>query len=209
MKPSHNHLDRTWAEQRVEDFVDGLLPRKERKALEAMLATDDALAREVDLAIRLRDALRGEKAPACPASAYEPVLRMARREAGAERGSDIADWIAGLFRPRVAPARAIVVASALLAAILTTVVMIDRGAVEGDPNAEEVQEALNEIKVALAYVSLAGRETGSTIRRRAVDQAIIDPIVRAIGHAEIGSGVDNTEPATGVSIGEAKKGGES
>ena len=187
MRPSDNHLDRTWAEDRLEAYVDGLLSRKDRKTFESILAQDAGLARQVDLATRVRDDLRAIETPACPPAAFEPILELARRESRVDPPS-VRDWLGSLLSPRVAPARLIVVASAILAAVLTLVVLVNQSAVQTTPGDDEVEAALVEVKLALSYVSRAGRETGSTIRHRAVDESIIDPMVRAIGYADIGSG---------------------
>ena len=176
----------------MEAYSDGLLSRKERKTFESMLTRNPELARQVELARRVRETLRSIEIPACPPSVYEPVLEMARRESEVERRSPVRDWLEGLMRPRLAPARLIVVVSAVFAAALTAVVVMnERGAVT-TPGDDQVQAALAEVKLALSYVSKAGRETGSAIRHRAVDESIIDPTLRAIGYAEIGS--ENGQP---------------
>jgi hypothetical protein len=209
VKLSHNHVDRSWAEERIEDYADGLLSGKEKKVFEAMLAGDEELRRHVDLARRIRDSLRATETPPCPPSVYEPVLAMARRESQAEPRPGFFTWLEDILQPRIAPARLIVVASVLLAAVLTTVVLVNEGNVQPAPGQEEVQAALDEVKIALSYVSLAGRETGSTIRHKAVEESIIDPIVRAIDHAEIGSGARRSEPRHRATSADANTRGKS
>ena len=209
MKSSENHVDRSWADDLVEDYVDGLLSRRQKKSFEAVLSVDEELARQVDLARRVRDTLAAIETPACPPSVYEPVLEKARRDSQGEQRSTWTDWLSGILQPGLAPVRLIVVASVVGAAILTTVVMMNQGQPRTALDEEEVQMALDEVKLALSYVSLAGRETGSTIRNRAVDENIIDPIVRAIGHAEIGSAADSRDRDSGATIEDAKKGGNS
>jgi hypothetical protein len=99
------------------------------------------------------------------------------------------------MEPRRRPALAIVVASALVAAVMTTMVLY-RG-VDSWQNAGEVDAALRDVKLALSYVSFAGRETGSAIRLQAVDQTMVVPIRRALMQGAIGR-VENLETETGA-----------
>ncbi len=183
VKPSDNHIDRAWADERVEAYADGLLPRRERKVFESMLRSDADLAHQVDLAKQLRQTLSGLPAPACPDAAVEPVLARARREDARERGRVPVSRF-GNFR--LTPARVLVPATIVLAVVVPLWV-IDGERSERPHDPADVQAALEEVKLALSYVSRAGRETGSAIRHMAVDQALIGPVRRAIDRADIGS----------------------
>ena len=206
MKQSENHIDRTWAEERIEAYTDDVLSREEKKAFERLMHADDDLAQQVNIARQVRTGLGDLPLPQCPPAAYEHVLNLARRHASAGNEVKRSGWLSGVMQPRRRPALAIVVASAVVAAVMTTMVLY-RGA-DSPQNAGEVDAALRDVKLALSYVSLAGRETGSAIRLQAVDQTMVVPIRRALMQGAIGR-VENLETESGAADRDRAKRGES
>lgn len=194
MKSSDNHIDRAWAEDRIEAYVDGDLSGKEKKAFEHLVRQDVDLAREVALEQRLKRALGELPKPVCPPTAYEPVLDRVRREAPARRIVRQSRWLREQVVLIPVPVR-VILAAVTVIAVATVALLPDRVGVAPAHDPTEVQAALEEVKRALSYVSLAGRETGSAIRTHAVDQTLIRPIRRAIGRAGIGS--DEQDPTAG------------
>ncbi len=172
MKLPDNHMDREWAEERVELYVDGELKGSDLKRFEAALV-DPGIRSSVAIARRVKEDLGQLEQPACPDPVISTVLGRVRAET---KTASTMDFLSGRFAPWSWLGRPL--AGSLVTAGI--VVAIALGVRQPTPPADEVDEALRGVKVALGYVDLAGRETGIALRRQVMDAQLIYPIRRAL-----------------------------
>ncbi len=197
MKLPDNHIDREWAEERVERYVDGELRGRELKRFEASLE-DPGIRSSVAMARRVKEGLVSLVQPQCP----EPVIRTVLGRVRAVDGSKSAmDFLSGRFAPWSWLGRPL--AGSLVTAGI--VVAVALGLRQNTAPADDVDEALRGVKVALGYVDLAGRETGVALRRQVMDARLIYPLRRALDQtaAELDGGApaegeSNTNRQTGI-----------
>ncbi len=198
MRLPENHVDREWAEDRIEAFVDGLLSWPERRRFEKIMASDESLADEVAVATRLRDALHSLDRPECPPHVQSAIDQALGRERSVSRFGDDRWAIRVVLQKRR-------VARLALATVMVVVVVVGAMALwrtnsQSEPPPDDVQLALHDVKLALSYVSLAANETGHTLRTEVVGRNVIVPIRRALDYAEVsgrpegGSLPPETEP---------------
>jgi anti-sigma factor RsiW len=181
----------------LEAYLDGDLPPAEaeraRAHLEAEAPPNDAgdvpgcaaCRREVRRATRLRVALRGLPAEACPDGVAARVLAVAREEA-ALRGRTARRFGAG------APARWLRL-GALAAAAAALLWLGVRATQEPAPRpvavqagvytAEELARAEVELRLALGYVAAIGRRSGVTLRDDVLVGEVLEPSAAALERA--------------------------
>ena len=166
-----------WIDDRLEAFLDGELPEAERAVLDGALRADPAWQAELALARRIRTDLRALPTPACPPAVTEAVLRHARRRSPAAWLERIAEaarrHVAGLWQPSLA--------MAVLVAVVVAAAFLGRPAPPA-PNiaSAEVEQALDEVRWTLAYLSEVGRKTGRSVREDVIGQRVVEPMQDAL-----------------------------
>ena len=186
-----------WFDERVEAFIDGLLPSTELRQFEEQLSRDRLLRRQVEEAKAIVGVLRSEAHATCPTRITENVIDYARRTGAVAPCDGPADAIDGsrnqsyqsssrlylvpLFKGRHARYAAVLAAACITLLVWLNPwkspdsVAIDEGAESYTP--QEVEQALREAKFAFAVVSDATREAGRAIRTDAVR-----PVNNALDH---------------------------
>lgn len=164
-----NHRD-AWFDERVESYVDGLLPIEELEAFEARLGEDERLREDVSAARLVVSVLRSMPEEECPSVVTDRVLEFAR---SSESGRGEMTTFGRVDRPavrRYTPLRLVRAATFVAAACLAIFMLVGKDAATSDAaySDAEVQRALKEAKFALALVSDAGRDAGRAIRTDAV-----------------------------------------
>ncbi len=145
-----------WFDERIEPYLDGVLPEAERRLFEARLELDGVLAGEVSRARRISGTLAAMPRLKCPSDVRRRVF-----EITATRPIVPGRWVwAG--------------ATAALAAVVLAVAL--RTPPERGPTAAELAQARAEVAVALAYLDRAGRLAGREVGDQWVSGGIVRPV---------------------------------
>ena len=151
-----------WVNERLEAYLDNQLPPEEASKVEYWLEDDNRWHEELTLAMHIRDELRSLRAPVCPPHVTQQVIKTARRDAwlsftGRLNQFFFSGWVP-YWKPILATMTLLVIASMLL---------FRTPKLDGPPSDEisqvEVEQALDEVKWALGYVSKTGRLTGASV----------------------------------------------
>ena len=151
-----------WVNERLEAYLDNQLPQEEALQVETWLERDDRWHEELTLAMHIRDELRSLRSPVCPPQVTRHVIRHARRDAwqsfaGRLNPFFFGGWIT-YWKPILATMTLLVIASMLLFRAPHS---------ENAPSEEitqvDVEQALDEVKWTLGYVSKTGRLTGASV----------------------------------------------
>ena len=165
MNRSYNDdfLDRdTWVNDRLEAYLDNQLPPDEAQEIEKWLQRDDRWHEELTLAMHIRDELRGLKTPSCPTHVSNEIISHARRDLVGHylyRSRRLLESWFLHWKPILATITVLVIAS----------VLMSRTVMQPDVPTEnisqvEVDQALDEVKWTLGYVSKTGRLTGDSVQ---------------------------------------------
>lgn len=172
----------------LEAYLDGELSAADARRLEAFAASDDEAGRELRLARTVQQRLRGLPGPTCPPEVTRAVLSRARADARRSyaarlRTAAVLSW-STIVRPSLAVG---VFVAAIVAGALIGRSPADEppttAAASYEATPQEVEQALNDAKWALAYLSDVGRRTATTIRDDVLDQHVIQPVNRALNTA--------------------------
>lgn len=151
-----------WTQERIEAYLDGVLPEAETERIGDHLDTCAACAGELDLAGQIHAALRALPEPDVPEQVIETVFARIRAERRDEFRQRLRLWLNAWKFPHWRPA----------AATLAVTVLILMGVFLRRPpeppatavSAEELAVAEQQARWALAYVSDVGRRVGLTAR---------------------------------------------
>ena len=151
----------TWVNDRLEAYMDNQLSPEEAQEIEKWLQQDDRWHEELTLAMHIRDELRSLKAPFCPPHVSREVIKHARKDLVGEyiqRGRRFLESWFLHWKPIMAT----------VALLVITSVVIFRLELKQDVSHEtisqvEVNQALDEVKWTLGYVSKTGRLTGDSV----------------------------------------------
>lgn len=166
MKLPETHNEDAWVDDRIERFLDGDLNSEEQEVMKHLLDTNAVYQDRVLAAKRLQQILGALPSLECPPHIARQVSRWAllnMLQEGIMRG------YRAVMVPVWKPALATVV---LVCSIwfVSQITPVEPVAIADQSQAEEVDQALNEIKFALGYVSQVGREAGASV------QLAIDPL---------------------------------
>ena len=169
-------MDRNWLDDNVEAYVDEELSADDRKRFEAQLEVNAELRSSVLAAAHIREALAGLEPKACPDTAVSEVLERVRHER--KISSPSGRYLRALMAPGASyrSVRAAAVAVVVVAAFVMAALLMSRGVRQPT----EVEQGLADVKLALAYVGLAGRQAGDVVRHEAVGEGVIIPLRRAV-----------------------------
>jgi anti-sigma factor RsiW len=155
MSEDRTQIDCKWVNDRIDEYVDGLLDSSESVRIADHCSNCAACQSEVELARLIRDGFNSMSVLECPDSVTERVLEVASRSL--DRNPKIEPGLQRmtLVRSRWKPIAAAVAAAAVILVILSS-------PMETSPSASqaEIDQALLEAKYALAVISEAGRRTG-------------------------------------------------
>lgn len=171
-------------DDRVEEYLDGLLEEDERAEFERHLASDETRMDDLLLARRIRDELRALPLPACPPAVTRAVLAEVRREARADALQRLRRLAPAVLYDGAARWRP-VLAMAALAVLVASAAVVGR-LPEPRPyptsaTPAEVRQALAEAKWALGYVSELGRATARSVRHDVLETRVVAPMQQALG----------------------------
>ena len=152
-----------WLNDHLEAYLDGDLSAEETHRVETMLAEHPQWQEELTLAITIRDELRNLPRPACPPQLSAEVLGAVRRDAIQSRVDRINSFLRGIW---TLPWQPVLVTMTVVLAVV--VFLVSRPAPIPTPGENitqaEVDQALDEIKWTLGYVSKTSRMTGESVQ---------------------------------------------
>jgi anti-sigma factor RsiW len=175
--------DGSWFDERVEAYVDAELSADERVAFGRRLATDARLRAQVALAEQVSLSLAATSQPVCPDSL------VARLDAISERAHDSGLRVTPLQTAwRKSAGSSVGIAASILLLIFAGVLavsnrpqnVVSQIAPETGYTQPEVDQALREVKFALAIVSEAGRHTGAAVMESVFESDVGEASVPAV-----------------------------
>ncbi len=164
--------NREWFDDHIEAFLDGDLKPEDANRFDDIALMDEDLQRELKVARSISTSLGSMPDMDCPDEVVKAVMSHVRRDV---RGSFVADMksrLQNLASFQLKPALAV----ALLVIVVVSSSLIGRRGPTTDP---EVTQALADVKMALAYLSNAGRTTGTTVRQDVVP-LVVGPVSRSM-----------------------------
>jgi anti-sigma factor RsiW len=167
----YEHPD--WWDERIEDFVDGRLPADETERIESLRTQNRALARQIELAQAMRREFRAMADVECPAHVTRTVMRRVRADAVRRFVERARRTVTGFAARQLRPTLAV----AMLIALIVVASRIGPGSARPEP---AVAAALGDVKWTLAYLSDVSRQTGTTVRSRALDPLVVGPMQQAM-----------------------------
>lgn len=180
MKPE-THGNPSWASERVEDYLDGLLNTEEKQSFEEELEQSFALREETAAAKQLRDQIRALPIRRCPDRVTEQVLQRVQKQAR----STSQGWTWPSLPVWLQSHSSLTVLTTACAAILILVFSPywTRDPLSKHPTPGEVRAAERQIDVTMAYLARVGARTGAAVQAEVYRSAVVVPIqetVRAI-----------------------------
>ncbi len=174
-----------WMDERVEAYVDGMLPDDEAERFEAVLETAPHWKMQVRHAKRIRTELHEHTVPACPPECTEAILNQTVRASASAAntapasapGPSWLDRVAAAFDVLAQPAYSTALAAVLVAALAWLIadpVLPQFGSdtapptesyIEAPYTDEDVAQAHAEAELVLAYISDASQEASTTAER--------------------------------------------
>jgi anti-sigma factor RsiW len=165
-------------EDRIEAYLDGDLAADEAAAFAYHLGDDEAWGEELFLAAEIQGVLREMPIPPCPSHVAPAVLAEARRRHRSGLRKQFQARLAGLWADTWRPAFAM----AVLVVLVVSASLIGNTTRQPDAAAsEEVQLALADVKLTLAYLSEVGRRTGTSVRQDVLESHVVLPVQHALG----------------------------
>ena len=176
MKPFNPEQSEEWVEARLEAFLDGTLPPEEAALMAHLLDEEEGLGEAFLLAERVKTALNDLPSYHYPTHLTDQVLAQARRRPGAYGLRSFWQQFQALDRGMLRPALA----------LATFVAVVFLGGLFGRQPAQtsaqaEVDQATLEVKWALAYLSEVGRQTGTSVRKVALEPHVMIPAQKTVG----------------------------
>lgn len=167
-----------WIDERLEAYLDGDLPDDEQAAMEQHLAADPSWEAEVRLARQVRDGLQAFPRPTCPDRVTRTVLAEARRRQRADQLHRLRAWVEQRWLNLWQPALAMSVLLLLVASAL----LLGQPPQPAPSVAEqdEVEQALDEVRWTLAYLSEVSQQAGSSVRDEVLNRRVVTPVHRAV-----------------------------
>lgn len=165
----------TEIDERIEAYVDDLLPAEARQQVDTHLAACPACAAQLALAGRIRHGLASLPAMPCPDHVSTHVLA----EAGfGDASTDASPHTHPRFlqRRRWWPTA---IAAALAAALGIGYLMQPAPG----PSRQEIAQAQAEIEIALSYLGRFGEHAGTAVRHDVIEQRLAGPIARSVQSA--------------------------
>ena len=152
-----------WVNERLEAYLDNQLPPEEAQQVEQWLEGDNRWHEELTLAMHIRDELRSFRSPVCPPHVAHTVIKNARRDTWLSLTNRMNQFFTGgwisYWKPILATMTLLVIASMLL---FRVPLHHDTQASE-EITQLEIDQALDEVKWTLGYVSKTGRLTGASV----------------------------------------------
>ena len=177
-------FDRDTFDESLEAYLDGDLPTEDARRLEAFAAADEEAGRELRLARRVQARMHSLTQPACPPEVTRAVLSAARADARRSFVERLRTAAASSWNTILRPS----LAMGVFVGLLIGGSLINRSPYQPpvptvaseEATPQEVAQALNEAKWALAYLSNVGRRTATTIRDDVLNEHVVRPVNRAL-----------------------------
>ncbi|MEM9595594.1 MAG: hypothetical protein AAGD06_15085 [Acidobacteriota bacterium] len=190
--PSRQERPPAEAVDLLEAYLDGDLEGEAAREFEARLRIDRDLAEELELARAVQSGLRALPRQSCPAPVTRAVLAQTV-------DAPVPFW-RSLPKRLLAPAPLAAAAFAAAATLALTVSLrmplstptpaaldvpaLGTAAVQGpadQPTAEDIAQAEEDVKLALAYLGQLGRKAGDSVRRDLIEERLVAPVRRTFG----------------------------
>ena len=159
MKLPDDNMPR-WMEERVEAYLDGVLPPDEEARFEQLLDEDASWQGEVDLACRIQNELHALPEPSCPPRITHAILERANASPSPSIWKRMAAW----WNPQPFWQPALAAGLALVLVVLSALLIRPVASPER-PSQTEVKKAAAEVKWTLAYLAHVGKETSEKLQQ--------------------------------------------
>ena len=166
------------AEGLLEAYVDEDLDGAERQRLEAHLDSCPGCREQWQLALHVKDALGALPQLDAPQAVIDRVLVEAATEQASGAGGEVKRPWWELLRP--SPAWALVAAVLLLALLLPLARGPKQPPTSAEVDAETIERATDEARLALAYVAQASRRAGLEIRDGLIIERLVVPAAEGL-----------------------------
>ncbi len=175
--------DDQWLDERLEAYLDGELSPEDTAHVERILAQDEAHAEALSLADDIQRGLRRMAAPTISANVATRVIQAARTDVRRSRQARWQQrWKTWMTRMLLTDTWRPALAMATLVALVVSATLIGAPTrpATAPYSASEVDVAMEDVKLALAYLSEVGRRTGTTVRQDVLEQTVMLPIHHAL-----------------------------
>ncbi len=163
--------DHEWLNSRIEAYLDGDLSESDRVRFELLMEAEKTIWEDVNLANQIVATLRNVRDEACPDYVLAGVMSHVRSDLRRSAWAQVQSFFLRLNAAHLKPAFAVVV----LFLMVFTSTQIGKPAKES-PMA--VAQALDDVKWTLAFLSEAGRTTGSTVKSDVIEDQVVGPMSR-------------------------------
>ncbi len=164
---------RDWLDDRIEAHLDGDLKPGEVDGFDEIAMMDEDLARELNLARSISSTLASMPDESCPEEVTRGVMAHVRRDVRRSFFNRLRASLNWQGVARLKPA----IAMALLLIVVLSSVIVGRNSPVPDA---EVAQALADVKMALAYLSDAGRTTGTAVKQDIIGPLVVRPVARSM-----------------------------
>jgi anti-sigma factor (TIGR02949 family) len=156
----------------LEPYVDGDLPVDEASRLRSHLERCASCAAELELATRIQSELRALPELDCPPEVLEKVRRAGRGEV-----------VPFVPRPRSTGLRIAAAAAMLTLTLGGGALFLRLQRQPAQPSPEEIAQATQEAKIALAYIGKVTRRASTDLREEVLQKRLIEPAARGVSRS--------------------------
>lgn len=178
-----------WVLDRIDSYIDGDLTGEELGRFEEHVEECGSCSREMVLAQEIVDELHSLPEHVCPRRVMEEAAGRIEEPSSAPRLGRLRDWFGG--RAFLAPRP--VLAAMLIVVVVAVVFVLSRNEQSplGDaprPEAisqtqyteEDLEQAKQDVMLALAYVGKFGRKTSHIVRDDVISERVVTPVLKAV-----------------------------
>lgn len=178
MKHDHSHDDagRQWADAKLEAWLDGDLSAIDGARFEKLLASDEWLQNESDLARSISDTFASMDDVRCPDDVTAQIMTHVRRDWVMQLPRRLKDGFGRMASAGLRPALAMM----LLLVVVISSTWISRNPAVPTGQDAEVAQALEDVKMALAVLADAGRTTGTTVSNEVIGPYVVRPMAKGM-----------------------------
>lgn len=168
--------DRTWADDRLEAWLDGELGDDDARRFADLLSSDDWLQSETDRARLISAEFDAMSDAPCPDEVTKAVMAHVRRDWLFALPRQLSEGFSRMASAGLRPALAMF----LLLVVVISSTQIARGPGAATGEDAEVARALQDVKMALAVLADASQTTGTTVGDGVIGPYVVRPMAKGM-----------------------------